>query len=148
VPTLPPRACGTCKKGFTGATCPNCTKSRQNDDATRKRVDASTFLRNKRVWRDRTSPSIISANPICQRIRMDYRNGTREQCRRPSTVVHHRIGPNGDATLFFSVYLDGVSQLIALCAACHAEERDPGGTPHWKENVDFVRTQYETPKVF
>jgi len=139
--------CGQCKQGFTGRECPKCTKSRQDDDATRKRVDASTFLRNKRVWRDRTSPSIISANPICQRIRTNYL-GQREQCRNASTVVHHRIGPNGDADKFFSVYLDGVSQLIALCAACHAEERDPGGTPHWVEGVDFTRTQYETPKVF
>jgi len=107
-------------------------------DAQRKRTDPSSHLRAKRAWRDRLSPSVIAKNSICQRLR----NG--ERCRRPSSVVHHRIGPGADARKFFAVFLDGVSQLIALCEICHNEERDPGGTPQWREGVDFVRTEFLT----
>ena len=143
MPTLPPRVkpCPVCL----AENCTRHTNAAQQSDAQRKRTDPNTFLRNKRVWRDRTSPSVIGQNVICQRIKPNYL-GVMEQCRNQSQVVHHRIGPNGDAHKFFSVFLDGVSQLIALCEQCHGVERDPGGTPEWVEGRDFVRTNWKEPR--
>jgi hypothetical protein len=140
-----PKACirNGCRNTSTDGTwvCASCKAADVErirvQDVQRKQADLSGKLRAKRAWRDRLSPAVIAQNPICQRLC----NGL--QCRRPSSVVHHRIAPGADAHLFFSVYLDGVSQLIALCRDCHAEERDPKGTPGWCEGIHFVRTEFK-----
>jgi len=146
VPNALPRACEhrpACPNyALPGKTrCAEHLDDLRQRDSDRKSVDPSKHFRAMRAWRDRLSPSVIHQNPICQRLRAG------EQCRRPSSVVHHRIGPGGDSRMFFSVFIDGVSQLIALCDICHDEERDPKGTPDWQEGVDYVRTEFLAPNI-
>jgi len=137
-PDFLPRAC--CRKGCKNSTTDGtwvCTECRAADaeqhrdrDALRKRTNETTFLRNKRAWRDRVSPAVLAHNPICQRL---GHNG--EQCRRPSRVVHHLKAPGTDAKKFFDI-----KNLIALCSECHPSSE---GTPDWKPGVDFVPTEFK-----
>jgi len=66
-----------------------------------------------RRWRDHTAPLVISKNPLCQFI--DSQTG--QQCRYPSTIVHHLADWKQRPDLFFEW-----SNLVAVCKQHH-----PGG---------------------
>jgi 5-methylcytosine-specific restriction endonuclease McrA len=66
------------------------------------------------IWKRTLQPQIIQRDPICGDIH-------KINCMNPSTQVHHIVPyqtPAGDSWELFTSY----SNLIGLCASCHARQ--------------------------
>jgi hypothetical protein len=76
---------------------------------------------------------MLGRNPICQRL-IKNQNGELEQCHAAASVVHHRVSPRADASLFLVP-----KNTICFCELHHPAgvEGDPKG---FTEGVDFVAT--------
>jgi hypothetical protein len=75
---------------------------------------------------------MLGKNPICQRL-IKNENGQLEQCHSAAVIVHHRVSPRVNASLFLVP-----SNTICFCELHHPNtEGDPRG---FTEGFDFVAT--------
>ena len=102
----------------------------ENDGRATQMIDTQKDLEkfeNGRTWR-KLSAKVRADNPICQFVDPD----TGEQCRYPSTVVHHLVDPRDCNELALAVY-----NLVACCANHH-----PGGHRGDHGRADYAPTRH------
>ena len=116
MPTQPPTACRRCGKvAESGSICKACKPAQQESIRARERWhndDPISRLYHNPRW-IKLSKLLRDLNPICLHII----NG--QQCRYPSKLVHHKVSPRTDKSLFYTV-----SNLVPICRGCHTD--DPG----------------------
>lgn len=139
MPTIDNPTCQDCRQrraaSYGAKRCAACQdKFQKQADYYRGRKSSNKFEKSV-VWQHR-SRKVRRDNPICQKINGGVR------CTRPSTVVHHKIGPDQAPEL----RLDP-RNLVALCSACHnpTVAGDAGGERYAPTvvNVCGVRTEYQ-----
>jgi hypothetical protein len=112
-----------------------CAKHEQSNSFSAERNferknDAVTRMYWREPW-PTFRKMLLAHNPLCQRINRGV------QCTEPATLVHHLVSPRVRPDLFVVV-----SNVVALCAACHPTSE---GTTWWREGVEFVRTEWKLP---
>ncbi len=141
MPTALPRACLKCGKAcppddMRNGRCKECaqTVDTANDRFRKDDPVRQMYLLARYGWK-KFRDVVVACNPVCQRIGTNPITFEPEQCRYPSTEVHHLISPRTRPDLF-----KDPANVIALCRSCHGKtEGEPGGK---RDPGKYVPTLY------